>query len=329
MTESAYLKDDLGPVLAKGLAAVATARPDDPIEYLGLWLLHYLQKVERRAADVAAASQLESEREEFAVQRALKEKAATTTIQREWRAHVHASDEAKRKEAHLRQLFDRVEETAEERVPEEPPAEGEKTEAERAAEADRLAAQRAFSIARLFIAEIDKSYIADLKGLSGGNKSAVLVLRSCFYLMGLRPRQVDTWEKTRALIKPFPFSKWLASFHPVGSPLERKRKIARVRRLLTLVQDDEIKAEPGALGAIYKWVATAVSLRTARDEHVKAKKAAGKDADEELDDEEPAEDEEKDADEEGVRALELEAQRLAEAEGAAKEGEGEAPEGEA
>lgn len=330
MTECAYLKDELGPVLAKGLAAVAAARPEDPTEYLALWLLHYLQKKERKVVEVEATNKLESEREQWAVGRALREKSATTTIQREWRAHVHAQEEAKLKEARLRQVFASVEETLEEKVPEEQPAEGEKPEAERAAEHERLAAQTSFGRSRLFVAEIDKSYIADLKAIPSTNRSAMLVLRSCFYLMGMRPRQVDTWDKVRALIKPYPFSQWLTTFNPIGTPLEKKRKITRARRLLTLVSDEEIKGESAALHAISQWLGNAVTLRETRDEHVKIKKAAGKDAEEELDEEEEAEDEEKDVDEDAVKRKELEAQRAAESERAIHgEGEGENPEGEA
>lgn len=316
MTESPYLKDELGPVLAKGLAAVAVARPQDPIEYLGLWLLHYLQKKEAKSAEIERAKVLEAEREAWASARAVREKQATSVIQREWRAHVSAINEAQRKEAQLKQAFAAIEETADEKFPEEAPTEGEKSDAERQAEADRLQAQAAFGKSTLFIAELDKGVIAAFKLLPGSNYSAVTVLRCVLYLMGMRPKQVDSWDKVRALIKPYPFSVFIRQFQPCGTPLERKRKITRVRRLLTTVHEDAVKEAGTALYAVFSWLNSLVNFREARDEHIRVKRAAGKEVDEEIDEEEEAEDEEKDADEEKVKAAELEAKRQAELEAA-------------
>lgn len=218
MTESPYLKDELGPVLAKGLAAVAVARPQDPIEYLGLWLLHYLQKKEQKTAEIERAKVLEAEREAWASARAVREKQATSIIQREWRSHVSAVNEAQRKEAQLKHAFAAIEEVADEKFPEEPPSEGEKGELERQAEADRLQAQAAFGKSTLYIAELDKGVIASFKLLPGSNYSAVTVLRCVLYLMGMRPKQVDSWDKVRALIKPYPFSVFIRQFQPCRVP---------------------------------------------------------------------------------------------------------------
>jgi hypothetical protein len=325
MTESAYLKDELGPILARGLAAVSIARPADPVEYLGLWLLHQLQQKERKAQEVEIARKLETEREQWAKARALREKAATAVIQREWKAHVHAAQDAQRKEAQLRSKFAEIEETLEERVPEEHLPEGDRTEKERVAETDRLAAQTQFNRARLFVQQLDKSHVADFKALSPSNQSAVTVLKCCFYAQGCRPRQVDSWEKIRGLIKPYPFSMWLGQFNPCGSPLEKKRKMVRIRRLLTTVVEDDVKKTSAALHAVYSWLNAAANFRETRDEHIKVKKAAGKEVDEEYEEEEEQEDEEKDPQEETVKAAELEAQRAAEAE-AAGGAEGEAAE---
>uniref|UniRef100_A0A7S1L6C5 Dynein heavy chain coiled coil stalk domain-containing protein n=1 Tax=Neobodo designis TaxID=312471 RepID=A0A7S1L6C5_NEODS len=316
MAESAYLKDELGPVLAKGLAAVAVARPQDPVEYLGLWLLHHLQKKEAKAAEIERAKVLESEREEWAAARAVREKQATAVIQREWRSHVSALNEAQRREAELKEAFAAIEEIADEKFPEEAPAEGDKTPQEAQTEADRLAAAAAYGKSTLYIAELDKSVISQFKLIPGTNHSAVTTLRCVMYLMGMRPKQVDSWDKIRTLIKPYPFSVFIKQFQPCGNPLERKRKITRVRRLLTTVHDDAVKDAGTALYAVFAWLQALTQYREARDEHIKAKRAAGKEVEEELDEEEEAEDEEKDADEEVVKAAELEAKRQAELEAA-------------
>ena len=222
--------------------------------------------------------------------------------------------DAERKEEELKRAFAEIEETAD--AAEEPLTEGEKSEAERNAEQERVTAAAAFAKAKLYIGKLDKSTCADLKRLPASNHSAMTVLKCVFYLMGLRPRQVDTGDKIRSLIKPHPFALFMQGFTPCGTPLEKKRKLVRVRRLLTTVAEDAVKETSAALYAVYNWLFALSAWREARDEHIKVKRAAGKDAEEELDEEEEAEDEEKDADEEVVKAAELEAKRQAELEAA-------------
>lgn len=322
MTESAYLKEDLGPVLAKGLAAVAMARPSNPADYLATWLLHYLQQRERKVTEVQSLKQLEAEREVWAKGRAQREKIATTIIQREWRAHTNAVEEQRQKEAALRDIFSQIEESLEEKFPEEVVAEtGDKSEAEKEAEQNRLTAQVQFLRSKLFVAELDKAHIADVKKIPSTNTDAMQTLKCCFYAQGLRPRQLDDTDKIRALIKPYPFTQFLVTFDPIGTPLQKKRMISRIRRLLSKIDEDALKAESAAIHAIFSWLNAAARFRASRDEHIKVKKAAGKEVDEEYEDEEENEEEEKDAAEEAVKAEEAEIQRRLEAERAAEAAE--------
>lgn len=319
MSESAFLKEDLGPVLAKGLAAVAIARPSNPADYLAMWLLHHLQQRDRKIQEVNQLKQLEAERELWAKGRAQREKIATTIIQREWRAHTSAVEEQRQKEAALRDLFSQIEETLEEKFPEENVAEtGDKSEAEKEAEQSRLSATVQFNRAKLFVAELDKAHIADVKKIPASNSAAMQVLKCCFYAQDYRPKQLDTVDKVRALLKPYPFTLFLKSFDPVGSPLKKKRVISRIRRLLSKVDEETLKLESAAIHAIFSWLSAAVRFRCARDDHIKAKKTAGKEVDEEYEEEEDVEDEEKDADEEAVKAEEAEIQRRLDAERAAE-----------
>ena len=319
MTESAYLKEDLGPVLAKGLAAVAIAKPSNPTEYLALWLKHYLQQRSRKIAEVEQLKQLEAEREEWAKGRGQREKSASTIIQREWNAHVNSVEEARQKEAALRDLFAKVEESLDERFPEETVADGpEKSEQEKETEQLRLTAQNQFARAKAFAEQLDKSYVSDMKRIPTSDADVYTVLKCCLYAMGSRPRQIDSPEKIRGLIKPYPFTKFIETFNPIGSPLTKKRLITRIRRLLSRVSEENVKKTSAAVHAIFNWLNTAVNCRVARDEHIKLKKSTGKEVDEEYEEEEDAEDEEKDPAEEAVRAEEVEAQRLLEAQRAAE-----------
>lgn len=44
--DAAYLQREVGGALAKGLAAVTAAQPHDPIDYLGQWLLQYVNNLQ-------------------------------------------------------------------------------------------------------------------------------------------------------------------------------------------------------------------------------------------------------------------------------------------
>lgn len=283
VSESDYLKEDLGPVLAKGLAAVAMARPQNPIEYLGLWMLHYLQERERKAEAIKAQKELEAEREEWVKGRAMREKQATSVIQREWRAHLRAEEERKSQEVALRELFASVEENAEE-VKEEVMTYGTAAEGpdatgddEKILEEDRSANYMAWQHSQQFVNVLDKSHIAAMKTyITERNEAAVTVLRCCFYAQGFKASKVDTLDKMKALLKPYNFCEWLKSFDPIGNPISNSKSINRVRRLLGTVDEDSIKDTSVALHTIFSWLKAASLYRYYRDEHVRMRREAGK-----------------------------------------------------
>lgn len=80
--DSAYLKNHVGAVLAKGIAETVTAQPSNPQEYLALFLLHQLQEEERRVDAATRRKKASEMREDWSQQHAQKEKAAIEVIQR-------------------------------------------------------------------------------------------------------------------------------------------------------------------------------------------------------------------------------------------------------
>lgn len=80
--DSAYLKNHVGAVLAKGIAETVTAQSSNPQEYLALFLLHQLQEEERRVEAATRRKKANELREDWSQQHALQEKAAVDVIQR-------------------------------------------------------------------------------------------------------------------------------------------------------------------------------------------------------------------------------------------------------
>jgi len=328
MTEAAFLKEELGPVLAIGIAEVVANKPRDPVEFLGRWLLHYLEEKDRVKENQKRAQAREKEMELWTQARIEREKYSSNVIQREWKSHVSKAAEAKRKEADLAEYFRTISEKADSQyVVEEvqlPEGSNEKPEAEKETELARLRGEVAFKRAQVFLEGLTKENIADMKATGAASPVVVQIIRCVFYLMGRNsPRQLDTWEKIRTLLKPFPFLEWMKGYNPV-SPLDKKRKIARVRRLLKAYTDEQVKSAGGGIVVfiVYQWLQGAITFRETRDADIKLRKAAGKDAEEEYEEEEVPEDEEKDAEEEKVRAEEAAEAAAEEATRKATEAEG-------
>jgi hypothetical protein len=62
MMNSEYLQREVGEVLGKALAATATAMPEDPVEFLAMWLVNHEEQKRVFVAFEADKAQLEAER---------------------------------------------------------------------------------------------------------------------------------------------------------------------------------------------------------------------------------------------------------------------------
>ncbi|KAJ1488837.1 hypothetical protein T484DRAFT_3584449 [Baffinella frigidus] len=65
MADSAYLQEHVGAALTAGLASVAAAQPNDPVDYLAHWLLKYLAVEEQKTAASAAEMLIKKEQEDM------------------------------------------------------------------------------------------------------------------------------------------------------------------------------------------------------------------------------------------------------------------------
>jgi len=346
--ESAYLKEAVGPVLSKGLAAVAMAQPQDPVEYLALFMLHHMQKAELVKQQAQAARVLEAQREEWAVTRSRREHEASEVIQRQWKSHLRMIDEAKFRDEDLKNIFADIEEGeggSRNASPEDDDEGGGAVgggadDGGDPVEVERNSAYENFKRSRLFVRALDKRILGSMKLTTPpDNFSAVTVLKCVLYLQGAKPKQIAKQHQIRLRWKPYSTMMFLHNYDPCAAPAEaglpRKRNINRVRRLLTLIHEDSVKGVSVALHAVFSWLHAVVGYRYARDSLVKARRdqgaaldgAAGElDEDDEDPEDMPAA--ERDEEEEGVRESEVEAQRQADADAAAAAAENEGEENE-
>jgi hypothetical protein len=339
--ETAYLKEAVGAVVAKGLASVSMAQPQDPVEYLAFFMLHHIQKAELAKQHSQAARILEQQREEWAIARSRREQEASEVIQRQWKAHLKLVEDARERDEELKNIFADIEDGelgSRGASPDDEDGEGgagnDNGDASDAVEAERNNAFSTFKRTRLFIRALDKKILGAMKLTTpADNYSAMLVLKCVLYLQGAKPKQVAKVSQIRLRWKPYNIMLFLHNYDPCANNAEtglpRKRAINRVRRLLTLIHEDGVKGVSVALHAVFSWLHAVVGYRYARDAVVKARREQGApldgpagDLDEDDEDPEDLPAGERDEDEEGVREQELEAQRQAEEEAAAAAAEG-------
>ncbi|KAJ9457631.1 hypothetical protein DIPPA_17788 [Diplonema papillatum] len=331
--DTSYLKDDLGPVLAKGIAETVVAAPQDPIEFLGLWLQHHLDEKEAEAKQLEQDELLKPLREEWNKAQAQKEKAATEVIQREWKSHVDNVTARGERETELRTRLeafgDRLDEEGEydpESIGYEACADQEAKEEDKERELDMLKTEKLFQRWKQYIQQLTKENVADVKARSGVSPEVAKVVRCAFYLIGKLPQtrangekvnatpsKLASWVQIRANIKPHPFLEQLKGLDPLAVP---KRQVVRVRRILNTQQggEDALKESGGqAVYIIAQWLWAAVEWRSQRDDLFRSKKEAGKDLPGmdswEDDPGEEAEGEEQDADEMAEKEAEDQARR--------------------
>ncbi|CAJ1986463.1 Dpy-30 motif containing protein [Leishmania donovani] len=182
--DSAYLKNHVGMLLAKGVAETVTAQPSNPQEYLALFLLHQLQEEERKVDAATRRRKVDDLRQEWCQQRALHEKAAVDVIQRCFHRFQDRLRKKRAAEEELREVYEAAEAEAEELLDEEEAIKAEKggedagedgagatserDSASRAAaaqekEAVMAEARREFFKAQRFLLTLPKSAVGQLK----------------------------------------------------------------------------------------------------------------------------------------------------------------------
>jgi|UniRef100_A0A7S4GGE4 hypothetical protein len=319
--DTAFLKDEIGPILAKGLAETVIACPSDPVEYLAIWLLHHLHMQELEDKKLVAIEKEEKAREEWTKSRQKKQAEATHVIQREWKHFVKAEEDRKfREKKLLEQVQDKERELEESDEYREENIQIDETEGmselEREKGLEKARAALHFKKAQAMVQKLDKSNIAEFKQMKKVSTNIFKVVKCCFYFFGSKPKEVKHWMQIRAAIKPALFLEKALAFEPIGP--KKKRLCTRVRRILRGVNDEQVRSESVAVFLLYQWCLTAVELRALHDEEVKLKKELGKEVEEEEEDEEDPEnvdEADKDPDEEEQKLIEEEEKaRLAEEE---------------
>lgn len=313
-----FLKDEhgLGPVLARGLAETVCASPEDPVQFLGMWLKHYLQEKEHAAQERVLEKELKDQREEWLKKRLVKERAASEAIQQGWKHRQERSkEEAEKETALLARIGEAGEELEADGSPYDPESIGlenildkEAKQQDQEDEVAMLQAECTFNKWNAYVRILTKENIASIKSRQQVSPEIVKIMRCVFYLLGklpsktasgdkmeATPKKLQSWKAIRDNIKPYPFIIGVQELDPCIKRGEEgkqtdpptKRRINRVRRILDGLEragiaEETIKKDPSeggggiAVWLLWKWLRAAVDWRTSRDDVFSAKKADGK-----------------------------------------------------
>ncbi|EFC46456.1 predicted protein [Naegleria gruberi] len=160
-----YLKETVAPLLAKGIAECIEAQPQDPIEYLGLWMLHQQQKEQLREKRRKQEEENERILKEWMETKGKLLEKAVERIQNVVRDFIHRQRKDKeseqRKVVALEQIWkDLMSKAAVDQKIQENEA---KEHSEALAEKERVVHEKMFEASKEFITKLEKDRITLIK----------------------------------------------------------------------------------------------------------------------------------------------------------------------
>lgn len=94
MNTSQYLQDKVGDTLSRGVAECIEQQPSDPVEYLGLWLLHQIELQQAQKAKEKKLLQIEEEKKFHELVEDRKREKASKKIQEAFREYLKKKEKA-------------------------------------------------------------------------------------------------------------------------------------------------------------------------------------------------------------------------------------------
>eukprot|EP01112_Ceratiomyxa_fruticulosa_P001206 TRINITY_DN1120_c0_g1_i1.p1 TRINITY_DN1120_c0_g1~~TRINITY_DN1120_c0_g1_i1.p1 ORF type:complete len:338 (+),score=118.86 TRINITY_DN1120_c0_g1_i1:2-1015(+) len=261
-----YLKTAVGDALSKGIAATTVALPEDPVEYLGNWLLKYLENQKREGILKQEEVQLIEERRKH-------------QEQLEWERLRQLEEARKKEEERLRIIqaaqakeiaqYDTYIGYCNEKL--------HQAKLKAAAESGDSAIQKArkqvlyekqqLAVSAEYLSKIEKSKVEALSQLPNpvSLNTAPLedmiqrVVQAVLYILGLPHSQVRNWEDCKKSLHHPALLSTIVSYSPLSKQGTRRHMF--VKRALKGVSKKEVIKMSFVAGIMMDWIEHCISLR--------------------------------------------------------------------
>jgi L-lactate utilization protein LutC len=94
MNTSQYLQENIGEMLSRGVVKCIELQPSDPVEYLGLWLLHQIELQRAQKTQEKKRVQIEEEKKFYELVRDRTREQASKKIQEAFREYLKKKEKA-------------------------------------------------------------------------------------------------------------------------------------------------------------------------------------------------------------------------------------------
>lgn len=269
---SQYLQETVAPILAKGIAECIDVQPHDPIEYLGLWMLHQQQLESLREKRRKRLEEADMAVDEWMQTKGKLLEKAVDRIQSVIRDYVKRKREEKAREQQQTLVMESVWNELKNNVKPKDVEKDGKEQEEILAERERLMQENLFEASRQFVLKLDKERISNMKRAFRPPPCIPRILKASLLVLGVNPKDMQNWTGTKEKIgTPTTFLKKLVAY----TPEEELGKTARFKRVANILHKwdvETVKAQSTVAFLLHQWLSSVIAFRNAYIQLKKAKK---------------------------------------------------------
>lgn len=280
MSASQYLKDTIAPILSRGIAECIEVQPQDPIEYLGLWMLHHQQQEALREKRLKQEEENQRAMEEWMETKGKLLQKAVERIQNVVRDFIRRQRafkaEEQQKVKQLEKLWGDLMIKAQQ---DQKQAEAKEQE-EALNEKERIMHEKMFEASKEFITKLEKDRITYLKKAFRPPQCVPRIMKAVLLALGVAPKELKDWNMTKEKIgAPTSFVRKLVAFEPESS-IGKTARFKRVSNILKKWDIEVVKQQSTVAFLLYQWL---TNLLAFRESFISIKKAKKEEIEEEED----------------------------------------------
>ncbi|KAG2378090.1 hypothetical protein C9374_008712 [Naegleria lovaniensis] len=274
MASSQYLKDTIAPILARGIAECIEVQPQDPIEYLGLWMLHHQQQQALREKRLKQEEENQRAMDDWMETKGKLLQKAVERIQSVVRDFIRRQRAYKAEEQQkVMQLEKLWGELMVKTQQDQKTKEAESKEHEDALnEKERIMHEKMFEASKEFITKLEKDRITYIKKAFRPPPCVPRIMKAVLLALGVAPKDVKDWNMTKEKIgAPTSFIRKLVAFEPEAS-VGKTARFKRVSNILKKWDIEIVKQQSTVAFLLHQWLTNLLAFRESFISLKKAKK---------------------------------------------------------